>query len=90
MKEWFLACGYPEKMVKEQGKTDKTWKDSTKGVPFVVTFHSKLTLLAKKIKQLSKYLNLDLEVKALFTPTSIVSFGSFQPNSSNPCQVKNS
>ena len=50
MKEWFLACGYPEKMVKEQGKTDKTWKDSTKGAPFVVTFHSNLTLLAKKIK----------------------------------------
>ena len=50
MKEWLLACGYPEKMVKKQGKTGKTWKDSTKGVPFVVTFHSKLTLLAKKIK----------------------------------------
>ena len=80
MKEWFLASEYPEKMVKEQtkhvvfGKTDKTREDSTKGVPFVVTFHPKLTFLAKKIKELSKYLHLDLEVKAVFTPTPMVSF----------------
>ena len=75
IKEWFFARGYPEKMVKEQmkrvvfGKTDKTREDLTKGVPFVVTFHPKLTFLAKKIKLLSKYLYIDLEVKAVFTPT---------------------
>ena len=80
MKDWFLARGYPEKMVKEQikrvvfGKTDKTQEDSTKS--FVVTFHPKLTFLAKKIKKLSKYLHLDLEVKAVFTPTPMVSFRS--------------
>ena len=57
-KEWSFACGYPEKIVKEQmkrvvfGKTDKTREDSTKEVPFVVTFHPKLTLLAKKIKKI--------------------------------------
>ena len=82
MKEWFLARGYPEKMVKEQmkrevfGKTDKTREDSTKGVPFVVTFHPKFTFLAKKIKELPKYLHLDLEVKAVFTSTRMVSFRS--------------
>ena len=58
------------------GKTDKTREDSTKGVPFVVTFHPKLTFLAKKIKELSKYLHLDLEVKAVFTPVPMVSFRS--------------
>ena len=82
MKEWFLACGYPEKIVKEQiklvvfGKKDKRQEDSTKGVPFVVTFHPKLIFLAKKIKELSKYLHLDLEVKAMFTPALMVSFRS--------------
>ena len=82
MKEWFLASEYPEKMVKEQtkhvvfGKTDKTREDSTKGVPFVVTFHPKLTFLANKIEEFSKYLHLDLEVKAVFTPTPMVSFRS--------------
>ena len=74
--------GYPEKMVKEQmkwvvfGKTDKTQEDSTKGVPFVVTFHPKLTFLVKKIKELSIYLHLHLEVKAVFTPVPMVSFRS--------------
>ena len=61
MKELFVARGYLEKMVKEQmkrvvfGKTDKTREDFTKGVPFVVTFHTKLTFLTKKIKELLKY-----------------------------------
>ena len=69
-------------MVKEQmkqvvfGKPDKIRKGSTKGVPFVVIFHPKLTFSAKKIKELSKYLHLDLEVKAVFTPTPMVSFCS--------------
>ena len=45
---------------------------------FFVTFHPKLTSLAKKIKELSKYLHLDLdlEIKAVFTPTPMVSFCS--------------
>ena len=69
-------------MVKEQvkqvvfGKTDKTREDSTKGVPFAVTFHPKLTFLSKKMKELSESLHLDLEVKDVFTPTPIVSFRS--------------
>ena len=69
-------------MVKEQmkrvvfGKTGETWKDSTKLVPFVVTFHSKLTFLAKKIKGPSKCLHIDLEVKAVFRPAPMVSFRS--------------
>ena len=78
--EWFLARGYPEKIVKEQmkwvvfGKTDKTREDSTKRVPIVVTFHPKLTFLVKKIKELSKYLHLNLKVKAVFTPTPMIFF----------------
>ena len=51
-------------------------EDSTKGVPFVVTFHPKLTLLVKRIKDLSKYLHIDKEVKAVFTPTPVASFHS--------------
>ena len=58
------------------GKTEKTREDSTKGVPFVVTFHSKLTFLTKKINELFKYLHIDLEVKAVFTPTPMVLFRS--------------
>ena len=50
-------------MVKKQrknvvyGKKDKMCQESTKTEPFVVTFHPKLTRLAKKIKKLSKYLH---------------------------------
>ena len=82
LKEWFLPRGYPEKVVEKQikrvnfGKRGKTREDSTKGVPFVVTFHLDLTFLAKKIKELSKYLHLDLEVKAVVQPTAMVSFRS--------------
>ena len=82
MKNRFIARWYLEKMVKEQmkwvvfGKTDKTLEDSTKGVPFAVTFHSKLPFLARKIKELSKYLHINLEVKTVFTPTPMVSFRS--------------
>ena len=59
IRERFSARGYPEKMFKEQmkrvvyRKTDKTWEDSTKGVPIVITFHPTLTFFAKKIKELS-------------------------------------
>ena len=82
MKEWFFARGYPEKMVKEQikrvvfGKTDKTREDSTERSSFAVTFYPKLTFFAKKIKEISKYLHIDLEVKAVPTPTPTVSFRS--------------
>ena len=58
------------------GKTGKTREDSTKGIPFAVTIHPKLTFLARKIKELSKYLHIDLEVKAALTPTPMVSFRS--------------
>ena len=67
-----FARGYPEKMVKEQtkrevlGKTDKTREDSTKGLPSVVIFHSILMFLAKKLKELSKDLHIDLELKTMF------------------------
>ena len=46
IKENFFPRGYPEKVFKEQikqilyEKIDKTREDSTKGVPFVITFHS--------------------------------------------------
>ena len=82
MKECFFARGYPEKMVKEQmkcvvfGKTDKTWEDSTKGAPNVITFHPKLTFSTKKIKEKFECLHVDLEGEAVFTPTPKVSFRS--------------
>ena len=38
--------------------------------------HRKLTFLAKKIKELFKYLHLNLEVKAVSTPTLMASFRS--------------
>ena len=63
-------------MVQEQmkravfGKADKTREDSTKKVHFVVTFHPKLTFLAKNIEELSKYPHIDFEVKTVFTPAS--------------------
>ena len=58
------------------GKTGNIWEDSTKGIPFFVTFHPKLTFFAKKIKKLSDYLHIGFEVKAKFTPTPMVAFCS--------------
>ena len=80
MKEWIFARGYPQKMVKEQmkgevfGKTDKTREDY---VSFLLLYSIlNLRFLAKKIKELSKYLHRDLEAKAVFTPAPMVSFRS--------------
>ena len=43
---------------------------------YLLLLHSIPYVLAKKIKELSKYLHIDFEVKAMFTPTPIISFRS--------------
>ena len=77
-----FVWGYPEKIVEEQvkrvlfRKSDKTPGISIKRVPFSVTFHPKLTCLAKKIKESSKYLHTDIKVKTAFTPLHMMIFRS--------------
>ena len=40
----------------------KTWENSTKAVPFIITFHRKFTFLTETIKVLSKYLHINLKI----------------------------
>lgn len=55
------------------GKTIKTREDSTKRAPFVVTFHPKSML--DQLRRLKKSsLNIELEVKTVFTSTTMTSF----------------
>ena len=66
--------------VQRTNETASFWKkniireNSTKAAPFAVTFDSKLTRLAKKIKELFKYLYVDLMANDVFTLTPMVSF----------------
>ena len=54
---------------------------------YIITFciYSFFTFLTNKIKELSEYLHTDLEVKAAFTTTPMVSFRSVR-NQRLPCE----
>ena len=55
---------------------EKTGKSKLKGVPFVVTYHLSLNCLQKIIRDNTYLLYMNEEMKNLFLPGSMVSFGS--------------
>ena len=68
LKNWFLARGYPEKLVNEQFKRacklfhpnpDKAQNNSCGVVPLVVTYHPALAYLGSKMKKHFKILKQD-------------------------------
>ena len=65
--EWFLARDCPENVVNEQinkvvfGKSQPSRMNSENGIPFVVTYHSKVKKLGKLIKDLLPFLYSDEE-----------------------------
>ena len=62
IKEWFLARGYPEKVVKNQidefvfGKNPPVKKSLNNGTSFVATYHPKVKKLGELIKDLLPFL----------------------------------
>ena len=82
MKEWFLARGYPEKVINDQingivfGKSQPSRKNSENGIPLVVTYHLKIKKLRKLIKILLPLLYSDQEVQNVFSPPPMVSYRS--------------
>ena len=58
MKEWFLAGGYLENVIKEQvnkvglDKIQSSRKNSENGIPFLVSYYPKVKKLGKLIKDL--------------------------------------
>ena len=82
MKKWFLARGYPEKVVNNQidkvafGKNPPVKKSSQNGIPFVATYHPKVKPLGRLIKDLLPFLYSDDEVEKVFSPPPIASYRS--------------
>ena len=82
MKSWFLKRGYPNDVIEKEmkkvkfSKVSSTRKDNTKGVPLVVTYHPGLKIIDQMINRNLHILDMDQEVKNVFTPKPMLSFGS--------------
>ena len=87
LKKWFCERGYPGGIIDEQlqrmkGKSReellsaKGTERKNVGIPFVVTYHPHLKNISKIIKKHANYLQIDPEVRSLFTPLPFVSFRS--------------
>ena len=72
MKEWFLAGGYLENVIKEQvnkvglDKIQSSRKNSENGIPFLVSYYPKVKKLGKLIKDLLPFLYSDEEVQKVY------------------------
>ena len=68
----FLARDYPKNVINKQinkvvfGKNQPSRKNSKNGVPFVVTYHPKVTKLGKLIKDFFPFLYSDEKVQKIF------------------------
>ena len=80
MKPMFLKCSYPEDLINTEMKKvkfkprKKSENGKSKGVPFVVTYHSSLNCLYKIIRDDTYLFYINEEVKNLFLPGPMVSF----------------
>ena len=89
MKSWFLQMGNSKQMIDlqmEKVKFGQTLKAGSKqagfGVPFVITYHSKLKKIAEIMKKLEHLLYQNESVKRVFTPPPMVSYHSARKLSS--------
>ena len=82
MKSWYFVRGYPNDLIKAKMKKVKfTPKNrntkrgkSLKAVPFVMSYHLKVKLMSKVVLKYLDVLDMDKEVKGVFTPKPIISF----------------
>ena len=96
MKSWFEGRSYPKKLIEEEmkkvrffGKGNVTRrKDTAKGVPFVLTYHPLLKSMGHIINKNHYLLNMNEEVKNVFTPKPMISFRSARKLSSYLVRAK--
>ena len=80
MKSWFSERGYLSDLVERETKkvkfipnvTNRNRVKSIKGVPFVLTYHLKLKSLNKILIKNLYLLDMDKEVKKVFTPKPMI------------------
>ena len=76
MKSWFRVRGYPDNLMKkEMGEVcfskstgSKSKSQESKGVPLVITFHSKFRSIGQLLNKHLPILYMDQETKNAFTP----------------------
>ena len=96
MKSWFEGRSYPKKLIEEEikrvrfiGKGNVTrQKDTAKGVPFVLTYHPLLKSMGHIINKNLYLLNMNEEVKNVFTRKPMISFRSARKFSSYLVRAK--
>ena len=94
MKSWLLKRGYPENMIDEEIKkvafSEKGSNNSkgSKGVLFVVTYHSSLNCLSRIINVNLNILHMSRQAKVIFSPGPMVSFRSARRISSYLVRAK--
>ena len=96
MKSWFEVSGYRQEPVESGIKKVKfsqnrnTQKKSKvcKGVPFVMMYHLMFKSIGKVINKNLNLLYMDNEVKKVFTPWPMISFGSARKLNSYIVRVK--
>ena len=83
MNSWFLKKGYPERLIDNEMKKFTFGHyhfngkyNSKKAIPLVVTYHPLLKSISTIISKNLYLLNMDEEVKRVFTPGPMVSFRS--------------
>ena len=77
------------KKVRFFGKGNVTWrKDTAQGVPFVLTYHPLLKSMGHIINKNLCLLNMNEEVKNVFTPKPMISFRSARKLSSYLVRAK--
>ena len=96
MKSWFEGRSYTKKLIEKEIKKVRLFgkgnvirrKDTAKGVPFVLTYHLLLKSMGHIINKNLYLLNMNEEVKNVFTPKPMISFRSARNLSSYLAMAK--
>ena len=84
MKIWFQKRGYPENISENEMKKvkfpccNKVQRKNSKGIAFLVTYHSLLKELEGILRRNRYLLNMNAEVQRTFTTVPMVSYRSFR------------
>ena len=96
MKSWFEVRGHPNKLIEQEMERVKFFRngnvlrqrDSTKGVPFILTYHPLSKSMSRIINKNLYLLYMNNEVKKVFTPKPMISFRSARKMSSYLVRAK--
>ena len=88
MKQWLAKRDYPQDLINSEMNTVKfpyvenKYNNNEKGIPFVVTFHPLLTSLGRIVSKNYYLLQMNDEVRKVFSLRPLVSFRSARKLSS--------